>query len=482
MTAGVTVSGNSLSVDPTAYNSLAVGESEVITYSYSVIDGNGGAVAQTATITITGTNDAPTISSAVTASATEDDASSSVDLLAGASDVDGSDSLSVSGLTVMSGDDTGVTVSGNGLSVDPGAYNSLAVGESEVITYSYSVIDGNGGTVAQTATITITGTNDAPTVSSAVSALATEDDASFSVDLLAAASDVDASDSLSVSGLTVMSGDDTGVTVSGNSLSVDPGAYNSLAVGESQIITYSYSVIDGNGGTVAQTAAITITGTNDAPTVSSAVAATATEDDASFSVNLLATASDVDASDSLSVSGLMVIGGDASGVTVSSNTLSIDPNAYNSLAVGESEVITYSYDVIDSNGGIVAQMAAITITGTNDAPTVSSAVTASATEDDASFSVDLLAGAADVDASDTLSVSGLTVTGGDDSGVTVSGNSLSVDPGAYNSLAVGDSEIITYSYSVIDGNGGTVAQTATITDHRHQRRPDGQFGSDSFGH
>ena len=254
------------------------------------------------------------------------------------------------------------------------------------------------------------------------------------------ASDVDASDSLSVSGLTVMSGDDTGVTVSGNSLSVDPGAYNSLAVGESQIITYSYSVIDGNGGTVAQMAAITITGTNDAPTVSSAVAATATEDDASFSVNLLATASDVDASDSLSVSGLMVIGGDASGVTVSSNTLSVDPNAYNSLAVGESEVITYSYDVIDSNGGIVAQMAAITITGTNDAPTVSSAVTASATEDDASFSVDLLAGAADVDASDTLSVSGLTVTGGNDSGVTVSGNSLSVDPGAYNSLAVGDSE------------------------------------------
>ena len=32
------------------------------------------------------------------------------------------------------------------LSVDPSAYNSLAVGESEVITYSYDVADGNGGT------------------------------------------------------------------------------------------------------------------------------------------------------------------------------------------------------------------------------------------------------------------------------------------------------------------------------------------------
>ena len=85
--------------------------------------------------------------------------------------------------------------------------------------------------------------------------------------------------------------------------------------------------------------------------------------------------------------------GDASGVTVSGNSLTVDPNAYNSLAVGESEVITYSYNVIDGNGGSVAQTATITITGANDAPTVSSAVTATATEDDASFSVDLLAGA-----------------------------------------------------------------------------------------
>jgi VCBS repeat-containing protein len=460
---GITVSGTSLSVDPNAYNSLAVGESEVVTYSYNVSDGNGGTVAQTATVTITGTNDSPTVSSAVSVSATEDDAGFSVDLLAGAGDVDASDSLSVSSLTVTAGNDSGVTVSGNSLSIDPTAYNSLAVGESEVITYSYNVTDSNGGTVAQTATITITGTNDAPTVSLAVSSSATEDDAGFSVDLLAGASDVDDSDSLSVSGLMVTGGDDSGVTVSGNSLNVDPNVYNSLAMGESEVITYTYNITDGNGGTVAQTATVIITGTNHAPTVSSAVSASATEDDAGFSVDLLAGASDVDTSDGLNVSDVAVTGGDASGVIVSGNILSVDPNAYNSLAVGESEVITYSYNVSDGNGGTVAQTATITITGTNDAPTVSSAVSASATEDDAGFSVDLLAGAGDVDASDSLSVSGLTVTAGNDSGVTVSGDSLSVDPNAYNSLAVGESEVITYTYNVIDGNGGTVAQTATIT-------------------
>ena len=35
-------------------------------------------------------------------------------------------------------------------------FDYLAVGESEVITYSYNVVDGEGGSVAQTATITIT--------------------------------------------------------------------------------------------------------------------------------------------------------------------------------------------------------------------------------------------------------------------------------------------------------------------------------------
>ena len=53
----------------------------------------------------------------------------------------------------------------NTLSVDPTAYASLPAGATENIIYSYTVTDGNGGTVAQTATVTITGTDDAPVVS-----------------------------------------------------------------------------------------------------------------------------------------------------------------------------------------------------------------------------------------------------------------------------------------------------------------------------
>ena len=469
--AGVTVNGNDLDVDPNAYNYLAVGESAVIVYNYNIIDGNGGSVAQTATITITGENDAPTVAGAVTGGGTEDDALFSVDMLDGATDPDTSDVLNVDAMSLMlvSGDDSGITINGNSLDVDPNAYNYLAVGESAIIIYSYDIIDGNGGTVAQTATITITGENDAPTIAGAVTGGSTEDDALFSVDMLTGASDVDLSDTLNVDGpsITLVSGDDSGITVNGNDLDVDPNAYNYLAVGESAVIVYNYNIIDGNGGSVAQTATITITGENDAPTVAGAVTGGGTEDDALFSVDMLDGATDPDTSDVLNVDGmsLTLVSGDDSGVTINGNSLDVDPNAYNYLAVGESAIIIYSYDIIDGNGGTVAQTATITITGENDAPTVASAVTGGSTEDDAMFSVDMLDGASDVDLSDTLNVDAMSImlVSGDDSGITVNGNDLDVDPNAYNYLAVGESAIVIYSYNIIDGNGGSVAQTATIT-------------------
>lgn len=218
-----------------------------------------------ANIDFVGANAAPTVEAGVTSAADEDDAAYSVDLLAGASDGDG-DTLTATGVTLVSGDDTGVTVDGNELDVDPNAYTHLADGDSEVVTYSYTIDDGNGGSVAQTATVTITGVNDAPTVSAAVEATATEDDAAYSVDLLANADDVDDGAVLNATGVTYVSGDASGITVDGNELDVDPTAYNHLAAGESEVVTYSYNVTDEHGATVAQTATVTINGVNDAPT------------------------------------------------------------------------------------------------------------------------------------------------------------------------------------------------------------------------
>jgi VCBS repeat-containing protein len=247
-----------------------------LTVTVTATDGGGLSTSEDFVLSVGDVNEAPTVSGEVSAASSEDAAGFTVDLLAGASDADSSDALNVANLSVTGGDASGVTVVGNSLTVDPNAYNSLAVGESEVITYSYDITDGHtGGTVSQTATITIEGRNDAPTVSGEVSAASSEDAAGFTVDLLAGASDADSSDVLNVSNLSVTGGDASGVTVNGNSLTVDQNAYNSLAVGESEVITYSYDIIDGHtGGTVSQTATITVTGTNDAPVLTANTGAT----------------------------------------------------------------------------------------------------------------------------------------------------------------------------------------------------------------
>ncbi|MEP1441919.1 MAG: VCBS domain-containing protein, partial [Hyphomicrobiales bacterium] len=101
----------------------------------------------------------PVVSGALTTTVAEDSPVVLVDLLTGASDADASDVLGVANATGLV---AGVTLVGANLSVDPSdaAFDSLAAGESLVITVSFDVVDGNGGVTPQSATITITGTND----------------------------------------------------------------------------------------------------------------------------------------------------------------------------------------------------------------------------------------------------------------------------------------------------------------------------------
>src|SRR6202008_2203701 len=88
--------------------------------------------------------------------------------LANASDVDG-DPLAASGLAIASGSGTLVD-NGNGTwSYTPAANDSGGVG------FSYTIADGNGGTVAGSATLDLTPVNDAPTTSPVTLAPLAED-------------------------------------------------------------------------------------------------------------------------------------------------------------------------------------------------------------------------------------------------------------------------------------------------------------------
>jgi VCBS repeat-containing protein len=117
-------------------------------------------------------NHAPTVLAPLISTAFEGAAPYSLNLLDGASDLDRGDTLGVTGVTysvdggLASGTaPAGIILIGSILTVDPAnsAYDHLAVGEYSTIIASYTLSDGKGGTVLQTQTVTINGTNDAPT-------------------------------------------------------------------------------------------------------------------------------------------------------------------------------------------------------------------------------------------------------------------------------------------------------------------------------
>ena len=140
------------------------------------------------------------------------------DLLSGATDADDGETatLSVANVTytvdggsASSTAPAGVSLSGTTLTVDPtnAAFDHLAAGATQAITVSYNVKDAQGATVAQTETITITGTNDAPVVANAIADQSSPAAAAWSYQVPADAfSDVDDNTTLSY---TATLGDDS---------------------------------------------------------------------------------------------------------------------------------------------------------------------------------------------------------------------------------------------------------------------------------
>ncbi|WP_346842270.1 retention module-containing protein [Metapseudomonas otitidis] len=461
------------------------------TFQYQAVDNNGATSTNaTATINVSPVNDAP-VASPTSASATEDGPTVGGQLAA--TDVDG-DKLTFS---LKGNAPAGFSLNPDGTwTLDPSnaAYQSLAAGEKLVIQVPFTATDGQLSSDS-VLTLTITGVNDVPVVTGAISVGTNEDAAGQVIDLLAKASDTDAKDVLNVVNLRETSGNDaSGVTVSGNTLVLDPSAYNYLAKGEKVTLTYEYEVSDGHGGLITTQATVVIDGVNDAPVVSAAIATTTNEDAGAQQVDLLQNASDVDRSDVLSVTNVKLVGsGDTAGVTVSGNSLQVNPNAYNYLAAGEKLVLTYSYDVVDGNGGVTPTTATLTIEGRNDAPVLETTVqTGSVTEradgvpgeNAGNLSATGDIGFEDADLNDSHSVSTQLVSATDGNGQAVAAlGSLaatlsdsatgdgqgsvhwtySVPAGSLDYLAAGETLTLVYRVTVTDGSNASASRDVTIT-------------------
>src|SRR5207247_1168397 len=151
------------------------------------------------------------------------------------------------------------------------------------------------------------------------------------------------------------------------------------AAGEKLTLAYDVTINDGHAdGIATQRVTITITGTNDAPVITSAAQSGAVsegDDGASQSASGQVTFSDVDASDThiFSLSSAAAYGRASAAQDGSWRYTVSDAGAVDALAAGETLSDTFTVKVADSQGGFASQDVKITITGTNDAPVITSA-------------------------------------------------------------------------------------------------------------
>lgn len=252
---------------------LAQGETTTDTFTYAIRLGNGTLSWATASVTIIGTNDAPTVT-ALNSSVNEGDGTVSVDGLTGAHDVDHGAVLSVVQTDALP---AGVTITGNAISLDANhaAYDHLAAGATQDVTVTYGVSDEHGAVTNNTVTFTVTGTNDAPTVEGPLTA-AVNEGSSASVNGLTGAHDVDDGAVLHV---VAPASAPAGVTVVGNVIALDAAnaAYDHLAAGATQEVTVDYGVSDGTV-TTANSVTFTVTGVNDAAVIGGTSTGDVTED------------------------------------------------------------------------------------------------------------------------------------------------------------------------------------------------------------
>lgn len=151
------------------------------------------------------------------------------------------------------------------IAFDPGtAFDYLALGQETTEAVTLVIEDSNGNRTTTSYEITVTGTNDGPTLA-AGSLAAVEDGAVVTLDLAVLGDDVDSDDDGDSLSYAITGGPDEGsVSISGTVLSFDPGAdFQDLAEGETRDVVVEVTATDRHGATATNDVTVTITGTNE---------------------------------------------------------------------------------------------------------------------------------------------------------------------------------------------------------------------------
>ena len=469
---------------------------------------NGGvdtSAAQMFTINVNAVNDAPVATDDIITLTETQQPAVFIDLRDNDTDLDATDTLTITGttagipidtigqtVTTMGGRELGLfigdgmnpdgTQANNTIGVNPvpmGAenFNDLGAGETDTFTFEYTVSDGNGGTDTATVTITIEGENDAPEIGADnILTIRNEDLGVTTLNLISRLqiSDVDIGDVLTFSNLTGPHVLGSPMLAADGTFTLDTDAFNFLAVGEQEDLTFGFTVSDGIAD-VMGTFRLRITGRNDDPDAVDDSAMT--DEDNSVSIDVLANDTDPDLNDMPEVStinGVSVGHGLTltatvtldSGALASLNgdgTIEYDPNGqFETLAPGQTATDSFTYTIDDGNGGSDTATVTITVDGVNDDPVAGD--DAVETREDLPVTFDVTWNDTDIDDGDSIRVMSVDTAGLMGTASVASDDALTYDPnGAFDFLAPGETATETFTYTIEDEFGGSDTATVTVT-------------------
>jgi len=384
---------------------------------------------------------------------------------------------------------TGVAkVDPNGGSVIYRAPNDLAEGEVRIETVSYIVSDGVSQSEG-TATISITGVNDAPIVVPNLNNPEPVNVADGEVELDVLSAIFDDSADLEI----IAVGDNfTAGAVRLGSVFYDPSKkFQYLNEGEFFLDTFSFVVEDTEGLTETGFYTVEVEGEADAPQSISPGLATFSEDAGFQNIDLSIGAFDPDATDVLIVQNLQDEEGGPVLLPLNGNILTVNANDFNYLNTGETITTTFSFDLVDTTGLSVSHSFDLRIFGAADAPigadddggaTLENALLNSGmfsvldndTDPDLSDQGKLTASIRGMVSSPVLLASGAQITMNADGTFEYNPN------GAFNTLNDGETAVDNITYTVSDGDQAAEA-TLSITINGVTAYPETPGNNQMFG-
>ena len=470
------------------YQGLGAGQTAQDTFTYTVTDANGDVKTATVTINITGANDAavingqrsgdvteaggvangtagsPTATGLLTATDPDNPANAFTATAAGQASTGGygTYAMTAGGTWIYTLDDTHSAVQ--------------ALSATGTLQDSFQVTTADG--TAQTITIGIKGANDAPTVGAALVSAAREDAEPYDIDLLAGVNDIDndistlniSNVTYSVDGGAASATAASGLSLSGRTLTVDPGndAFDHLAgptnrkEAQTSTIRVDFQVDDGNGGTSVQSETVTISGVNDYAIVDGSLTGEVTEaggvdngTPGSPTATGVVTAADVDNAANTfmdATPGQPSRGGYGTYAISADGKWTYTLTNHNGTVqkLNTTETLQDTFQVTTEDG--TEETIRISINGANDAPVVTS-TSATVSEDGPALTGRLDGSDVDAGASLTFASTGILVT------------ALNIDPdgayrfdpknAAFQHLSQGSSVDLLQNFSVSDGVSST---------------------------